>query len=312
MVRHLRHDRDLSAADVARVLDLAADVKRNKDKYRTKLAGKSVAVIFSKQSTRTRVSFEVGCYELGAHPLILTAGGSSGMQMGRGEPIFDTAKVMSRFVDAIVIRTFLQADVDGLAEHGSVPVVNALTDDWHPCQVLADMLTLREHFGRDLHGKKLVYVGAGNNMTHSLAAICPRVGMDFVACCPKDLGPTAELWAQVQQDAAFYGTKMTWEPDPKQALAGAHCVYTDTWVSMGQDAEADALRKKMAGYTIDHAMMKYADPKAVFLHCLPAHRGEEVLPEVIDGPQSLIYDEAENRLHAQKAVLLLLMGGEQW
>jgi ornithine carbamoyltransferase len=312
MVRHLRHDRDLTAADVARVLDLAADVKRNKDRYRTALAGKSVAVIFAKQSTRTRVSFEVGCAELGAHPLILTSGGSSGMQMGRGEPISDTAQVLSRMVQAIVIRTFKQADVDGLAEHGTVPVVNALTDDWHPCQVLADMLTLREHFGRDLRGKKLVYVGAGNNMTHSLMAIGPRVGMDVVAACPEALGPNPEILAQCQADAAHYGTKVWVEPDARKAVEGAHCIYTDTWVSMGQDDQADELRRKMSGYTVDNKLMALADPSAVFLHCLPAHRGEEVLPEVIDGPRSLIFEEAENRLHAQKAVLLLLMGAEQW
>ncbi len=311
MPRHLRSLMDVTAAEFDRIIELAALLKKRPGLFTQKLSGRSIAVIFSKQSTRTRISFEVGIHQLGGHPVILTAGGSSGMQMGRGETIEDTAKVLSRFVDAIVIRTFAQADVDGLAAHGSVPVINALTDDYHPCQALADVLTMRERFGT-AKGKKLVYVGAGNNVTHSLMLAGPRAGFDVVAACPATLMPSAAVLERAQADAKAAGTTVTVEHDLMTAAKGADVLYTDTWVSMGQDEEADALRKQLDGYCITRDVMKAAKESAIFMHCLPAHRGEEVTAEVIDGPASVVFDEAENRLHAQKALLLLLLGAEPW
>lgn len=312
MTRHLRSLLDLSAAEVGRLIDLAIDVKASPQAHATKLATKSVAMIFSKQSTRTRISFEVGIAQLGGQPLFLTTSGGSGMQMGRGETIHDTAKVLSRFVHGIVIRTFGQDEVDGLAEHGTVPVINALTDAYHPCQALADAVTIREKLGATA-GKKLVYVGAGNNVAHSLMLLGPRTGMNVVANCPASLPPDAAVLARAQKDAKDAGTTVQVIIDPKEAVAGADVLYTDTWVSMGQDDEAKALMAKLAGYTIDGALMAATgNPKALFMHCLPAHRGDEVTGEVMDGPQSVVFDQAENRLHAQKALLLLLLGAESW
>jgi ornithine carbamoyltransferase len=311
MTRHFRTLTDVNAQEFNRILDLSAAVKKNPAAYRTKLAGKSIAVIFSKQSTRTRVSFEVGCYQLGAQPLILTQAGNAGMQMGRGETIHDTAQVMSRYVDCIVIRTFSQAEVDGLAEHGRVPVVNALTDESHPCQALADVLTMREHLG-DLKGLKLVYAGAGNNVTHSLLQAGPRAGFDVVAACPQGLEPDPVILRKAQEEAKAAGTHVSMEHDLMNAAKGADVLYTDTWVSMGQDAQADALRSKLVGFSVTKQVMEAAKQKAIFMHCLPAHRGEEVTDEVIDGRWSVVFDEAENRLHTQKALLLLLLGAESW
>lgn len=311
MARHLRSLMDLQPAEMQRVIELAVAMKAEPAKYRKILDGKSVAVIFAKQSTRTRVSFEVGIHQLGGQPLVLTSGGTSGMQMGRGETIHDTAKTLSRFVHAIVIRTFGQHEVDGLAEHGSVPVVNALTDMYHPCQALADVQTMREHFG-DTRGLKLVYAGAGNNVAHSLMLAGPRAGFDVVVACPEQVKPDAKVLERACADAAAAGTKVTVMHDLMAAAQGAHVIYTDTWVSMGQDDEADQLRTALEAYRVDDAVMAAADPKAIFMHCLPAHRGEEVTASVIDGPQSLVFDEAENRLHAQKALLALLLEGVPW
>ncbi len=312
MARHLRSDLDLTAGELDRVLKLARDVKKNPEAYRQKLAGKSVAMIFSKPSTRTRVSFEVGIHQLGAQAMFLPTGGSTGLQVGRGETPHDTAKVLSRFVNAIVIRTFGQDEVDGLAEHGTVPVVNALTDKFHPCQALADVMTMREKFGDDLRGRKLVFVGPGNNVTHSLLLAGPRAGFDVVAACPESLPPSPEVLERARQDAEKAGTRVFVEHDPRKAVRGASVIYTDTWVSMGQESDAEALKAKLAAFTVDDELMSAAAEDALFMHCLPAHRGEEVTDSVIDGPRSVIFDEAENRLHAQKALLLLLMGAEPW
>lgn len=311
MTRHLTSLMDVNAAEMQRIVALAHDVKKNPQDYRNKLDGKSVAVIFAKQSTRTRVSFEVGLHQLGAQALVLSSSGSSGMQMGRGESVHDTAKVMSRFVDAIVIRTYAQGDIDGLAEHGSIPIVNALTDAYHPCQALADVQTMQERFG-EVKGRKLVYVGAGNNVTHSLMLAGARAGFDVVAACPKGLEPDAAVIERAQADAKAQGCKVWVENDLHKAVQGADVLYTDTWVSMGQDAEADALRKKLDGFQITAALMREAKDAAIFMHCLPAHRGEEVTDEVMDGPWSVVFDQAENRLHAQKALMLLLMEAEAW
>lgn len=311
MARHLTSLLDLTPAETLRVVELAAEVKKHPENYTTKLAGKSIAMIFAKQSTRTRISFEVGIHQLGAQALALSTGGGTGMQMGRGETIHDTAKVLSRFVHGIVIRTFGQEDVDGLARHGSVPVVNALTDLFHPCQALADLLTVQERFGTT-KGKKLVYIGAGNNVAHSLMLAGPRAGMDVVCASPLTLPPSAYVYKRALKDAAEAGTKVEIESNLEKAVEGADVLYTDTWVSMGEEEEAKILMQKLEGYTITAELMARANKGAVFMHCLPAHRGEEVTAEVMDGPQSVVFDEAENRLHAQKALLLLLFGAERW
>ncbi len=312
MTRHLRSLLDLSPAETSRIVDLAADVKAKPGEYSSALAGKSVAMIFAKQSTRTRISFEVGIHQLGAQPLVLSTSGGTGMQMGRGETVSDTAKVLSRFVHAIVIRTFGQEQVDGLAEFGSIPVINALTDLYHPCQALADALTIREHLG-GTKGKKLVYVGAGNNVAHSLMLLGPRTGMNVVVACPESLPPDASVLARAQADAAEAGTTVTVETDLMTAAKDADVLYTDTWVSMGEEEEAKALMKTLAGYTITEDVMKATGKDdAIFMHCLPAHRGDEVSAEVMDGPRSVVFDEAENRLHAQKALMLCLLGGASW
>ncbi len=312
MTRHLRSLMDFSAAEVGRVLDLAADVKRDPAKYSKSLAGKSVAMIFAKQSTRTRVSFEVGIHQLGAQPLALSTSGGTGMQMGRGETVSDTAKVMSRFVHAIVIRTFGQDQIEGLAEHGTIPIINALTDDFHPCQALADLLTIRERFGTT-QGKKLVYVGAANNVSNSLMLAGPRAGMDVTVSSPTSLPVNPKVLERAQADAKAAGTKVEVVIDPVQAVKGADVIYADTWVSMGEEEQAKELIAKLDGYRITRKLMEATGKEgALFFHCLPAHRGEEVDAEVMDGKWSAVFDEAENRLHAQKAVLLLLLGGAPW
>jgi ornithine carbamoyltransferase len=302
---------DLTPRELARVLELAHACKKDPAAYAGKLAGKCFALVFSKQSTRTRVSFEVGVAQLGGHSLFLPSGGQTGMQMGRGETPADTARVMSRFVQGMIVRWHEQSTIDELAAAASIPVVNALSDAWHPCQALADIMVLQERFG-DVRGLKLVFVGPANNVSNSLMLAGARAGMDVVVACPPDLAPDPAVLARAQADAKEYGTRVGVEHDPRAAVAGARAIYTDTWVSMGQEKEAEALRRKLDGYTVGPALMKRAAPDAVFMHCLPAHRGEEVLDEVIDSPQSIVFDEAENRLHAQKALLLLLCGAEPW
>ncbi len=314
--RHLRSLMDLAPAEVERVVTLAAALKREPARWSRALAGTSVALIFAKQSTRTRISFEVGCFQLGAQPLVLDLSHATGMQMGRGETAADTARVLSRYVQAIVIRTFGQEQVEELAREASIPVVNALTDRFHPCQALADVQTLRERFAADRFGRsasrrlQLTYVGAGNNVAHSLLLAGPRAGFDVVLACPEGLDPEPEVLARAEADAKSAGTRVGVERDPARAVQGASAVYTDTWVSMGQDAQADDLRERLYGYTVDDALLARAEPDVVFLHCLPAHRGEEVSASVLDGPRSAVLDQAENRLHAQKALLLLLLGAE--
>lgn len=311
MTRHLRSLLDLSPEETTRVVDLAIEIKADPGSYTTALAGKSIAMIFAKQSTRTRISFEVGISQLGAQPLVLSTGGGTGMQMGRGETTHDTAKVLSRYVDAIVIRTFGQAQVDDLAKHGSIPIINALTDMYHPCQALADLQTIREHHGTT-KGKRLVWVGAGNNVAHSLMLAGPRAGMDVVCCCPRELPPNAFVLEQARADAATAGTKVLLSSDPHAAVVGADVIYSDTWVSMGEEEEAKRLLQLLAAFEVDEDLMTRAGPQAIFMHCLPAHRGEEVTDEVMDGPQSVVFDQAENRLHAQKALLMLLLGAHPW
>lgn len=303
--RHLISIHDLSAAEVAGLFRLAADVKARPGEHRSALAGKSLGMIFEKSSTRTRVSFEAGIVQLGGHALFLS---SRDLQLGRGEPISDTAKVLSRYLDGIMARTFAHQTVLDLARFGTIPVINGLTDDLHPCQALADYFTLGEVFG-DLRGRKLAYVGDGNNMAHSLLFGASKVGMDVAVASPPGYEVKAKYLELARQDAAAAGTRVEVTNDPRAAVAGASCVYTDVWASMGQEAEAAERLRAFAGFIVDEALMAAAREDAVFLHCLPAHRGEEVAAEVADGPQSRIFDEAENRLHVQKAILLWAMGG---
>jgi ornithine carbamoyltransferase len=299
---------DLTAEEVAGLFRLAADVKANPSKYHNHLHRKTLGMIFEKSSTRTRVSFEVGMAQMGGHALFLS---SRDIQLGRGEPISDTAQVLSRYVDGIMARTFAHQTVTDLAKYGSVPVINGLTDDLHPCQGLTDYFTLLEVFGSldALRGRKLTYVGDGNNMAHSLMFGAAKVGMDVAVASPKGYEVSPKYLELVRQDAEKAGTKVLVTNDPREAVEGASAVYTDVWASMGQEAEAQKRLEAFKGWTVDNKMMSYAQKDAVFLHCLPAHRGEEVAAEVADGPQSRIFDEAENRLHVQKAVMLWLMAG---
>ena len=297
---------DLTAAELGGLLRLSADVKTDPGKYSHALAGKTLGMIFQKSSTRTRVSFEVGTLELGGHALFLS---SRDIQLGRGETIHDTAKVLSRYLDGVMARTFAHSDVTDLARYGSIPVINGLTDDLHPCQALADYFTLSEVFGDSLAGRKIAYVGDGNNMARSLVFGAAKVGMDIAVAAPAAYQLGGAYLELARADAAAAGTRIVLTDDPAVAATGASAVYTDVFASMGQEDEAAARLEAFAGFQVDAALMARAEPDAVFLHCLPAHRGEEVSAEVADGPQSRIFDQAENRLHAQKAVMLWLMGG---
>jgi ornithine carbamoyltransferase len=279
-----------------------AERMRRGDYARRPLAGKSFALIFAKSSTRTRVSFEVGAWQLGAQPLFLSA---RDVQIGRGETIPDTARVLSRYVHGIMIRTFAHADVEELARWASVPVINGLTDWQHPCQVLADVATIRQHLGT-YEGKRVAWIGDGNNMANSWIDAAYRLGFPLRLACPEGYEPDAALIRRAQSVAQVEVVR-----DPREAAAGADVVTTDVWASMGQEDEQAERERAFAGYTVDAAVMEAAAPDAIFLHCLPAHRGEEVTAEVIDGPQSRIFDEAEQRLHVQKAILAVLMGGEK-
>jgi ornithine carbamoyltransferase len=298
---------DLTRDQVAGLFALTARVKSDPESFGQRLAGKNLAMIFEKSSTRTRVSFEVGMNQLGGHALFLSG---RDIQLGRGETISDTARVLSRYVDGIMARTFAHQDVLDLALHGSVPVINGLTDDLHPCQALADYFTLKEVFG-DLESRKIAYIGDGNNVAHSLMFGAAKVGMSIAVASPEGYEVAPRYLEEATIDAAEAGIEIELTHDPRRAVAGASAVYTDVWASMGQEEEAAERQRVFAGFTVDAELMAAAEPEAVFLHCLPCHRGEEVSAEVADGPQSRIFDEAENRLHAQKAVMLWLMAGEE-
>jgi ornithine carbamoyltransferase len=304
-LRHLISLNDVTAAELRHLFALATDVKASPEKYRQSLAGKTLAMIFEKSSTRTRVSFEVGMYQLGGHALFLS---SRDIQLGRGETIGDTSQVLSRYVDIIMARTFAHATVTGLAASAKVPIINGLTDDLHPCQAVTDYFTLAEVFGADLSGRKIAYVGDGNNMAHSLMLGAPKVGMDIAIARPDGYDVNPHYLALAQAAAEEAGTEILLTEDPRVAVEGASAVYTDVWASMGQEEEAEKRRVDFEGFTVDEALMAEARPEAVFLHCLPCHRGEEVSAGVADGSQSRIFDEAENRLHAQKAIMLWLLG----
>jgi len=292
---------DFTTKELEGLFDLA-DRMRTGKYDRKPLAGKSLAMIFMKSSTRTRVSFEVGTWQLGGHALFLSP---RDVQLGRGEPIKDTARVLSRYVDGIMIRTFAHAEVVELAEFATVPIINGLTDLLHPCQILADLLTVRQHLGT-YEGKKIAWVGDGNNMANSWINAAYRLGFDLTLACPEGYDPDAAILERAKKKANVKVVR-----DPKEAVDGADVVNTDVWASMGQEEEQKVREKAFAGYQVDDALMKRAHKKAIFLHCLPAHRGEEVSASVIEGPQSRVWDEAENRLHVQKAIMAALMGGEK-
>jgi ornithine carbamoyltransferase len=299
--RHFLELSDFDAPTLRQMLDLAADTKRGAVADKP-LAGKTIALIFEKPSTRTRVSFEVGIHQLGGHAVVLS---SKDMQLGRGESAADTAKVLSRYVDAIMLRTDSVAKLRELAEHATVPVINGLTDVSHPCQLMADVLTFEEHRG-PIAGQTIAWVGDGNNVAQSFIQAAARFGFILRLATPPELAPPAQLvdWARRE------GATIELTADPVAAVRGARCVVTDTWVSMSDEKEGGptARHNQLAPYQLNAALLKHAAPDALVMHCLPAHRGEEITAEVIDGPQSVVFDEAENRLHAQKGVLLWALG----
>jgi ornithine carbamoyltransferase len=295
---------DYTADEVMELFHLSRDIKANPDQFRRTLEGQTLAMIFEKSSTRTRVSFEVGMFQLGGHALFLSA---RDIQLGRGEPIVDTARVLSRYVNGIMARTFAHKTVTDLAEYSTIPVINGLTDLSHPCQSMTDFFTAWEKFGGELKGRKMAYVGDGNNMAHSLMFTASKVGMDMAVATPAGYTCDPQVVAQAQADAQAAGTKLILTNSIDEAVKDADIVETDVWASMGQEDEAEKRRRDFAGWIVDQRLMSLAKKDAIFMHCLPAHRGEEVSAEVIDGPQSVIFDEAENRLHIQKAIMVALM-----
>jgi ornithine carbamoyltransferase len=299
---------DLSVGEVATILDVSKKLKKKQKmgEPHEYLKGKTLAMIFSKASTRTRVSFETGFHQLGGHPIYMT---ESTSQIGRGEPVRDTARVLSRFVDGIMIRTFSHDAVIELAKYATVPVINGLTDLLHPCQALTDMFTVME-YKEVLQGRKLVFIGDGNNMAHSLMYACAKVGMNMVCASPNGYKPNPKIVAEAQEDAKMTGATIEVMEDPMEAARGADVLYTDVWASMGEEAEREVRCKAFQGYQINKEMLEVARPDCMVLHCLPAHRGEEITDEVIEGPHSAVFDEAENRLHVQKAIMALLMSDE--
>jgi ornithine carbamoyltransferase len=295
---------DLAPDEIGAVIDLALRVKADPATWSASLTGRTLGLLFEKPSTRTRVSFEVAMNRLGGRALCLDRDSS---QMGRGETIADTARTLSRYLDALMIRTYQHATLEEWAKHATVPVINGLTDHAHPCQALADLLTIRERLGK-LDGVVLAYVGDGNNVAHSLLLAGARVGMTVRMATPPAYVPSESVVHRARGDAQAGGGQVVVTHDPKEAVQGADVVYTDVWASMGQEAERERRLKDLAGYRVDAALMAQAREDAAFMHCLPAHRGEEVTAEVMDGPHSIVFDQAENRLHIQKAVLLRLLG----
>lgn len=296
---------DFSVEEIRYILDFAHYLKSKQKKgepYQI-LKGKTLGMIFTKNSTRTRVSFEIGMYQLGGLALFLS---SNDLQIGRGESIEDTARVLSRYLDGIMIRTYDHQDVVKLSEYSDVPVINGLTDLLHPCQVLADLMTIEEHKGQ-LQGKKLTYIGDGNNMAHSLMFGGAKTGMHVTIASPPGYEPDKKIVNLAKKDAKLTGSSIIVTNDIKEAAKDAHILYTDVWISMGQEEEAKKRIKDLGPYQINEELLKIASDEAIVLHCLPAHHGEEITEEVINGPHSLVFDEAENRLHAQKAIMALTM-----
>jgi len=303
--RHFTRVADWSGPELVRVLDLADELKelQHRREQHHLLPGRTLGMIFQKPSTRTRVSFEVGIFQLGGTGLYLSAGD---LQLGRGETLKDTATVLSRYLDAIMIRTFAQDDVEELARHASIPVINGLTDSSHPCQALADVMTIRERLGR-LEGVTTVYLGDGNNVCASLMVAAAKLGMNFRAATPKGYEPAAEVVEIARAAAAETGATIELFDDPHEAAAGANVLYTDVWTSMGQEEERERRLRDLAGFGIDETLVQLAADGAIVLHCLPAHYGEEITEDVLYGPQSAVWDQAENRLHAQKGLMALVV-----
>ena len=303
MTRHFLKDDDITPAEQAQILQLAKQIKANRFDLKPFAGPQTVAVIFDKTSTRTRVSFAVGIADLGGVPLIMDSGVS---QLGKKESVADTAKVLDRMVAQIVWRTYSQSGLEVMAANSSVPVINALSDSWHPCQLLADLLTIQEKLGTTA-GKKIAYIGdAANNMANSYLVACAMAGMSVSVASPKGFEPSSDVVARAREIAAFSGSIIEVTNDPMLAAADADVIATDTWISMGMEAEAEERKQAFAGFTVDGHMMAKAKSSAIFLHCLPAYRGFEVSADVLDGPQSAVWDQAENRLHAQKALMAWL------
>ena len=294
---------DLSAEETLALLQLAADLKQGKVKP---VCNKILGLLFYKSSTRTRVSFFAAMSQLGGQVIDLNIGS---MQIGRGEPLEDTARVLDRYLDVLAIRTFAHQDVETFAKYAKMPIINALTDLEHPCQVFADLQTIEENFGQ-LAGLKLAYCGDGNNMAHSLMLGCATVGMDVSIACPTDFTPDPQIVDRARAIAAIRGTEVLVTQSPQAAVSNAHVVYTDVWASMGQEAESNARIPVFQPYQVNAQLLQIADPEAIVLHCLPAHRGEEITTDVLEGTRSRVWDQAENRLHAQKALLVSVLGAE--
>ncbi len=306
-MKHLLCLSDWSSEEINETLKMADKLKyenKNGIRHNHLLKGKSLGLIFSKSSTRTRVSFEVAMYQLGGYSMFLSA---NEIQLGRGESVFDTAKTLSRYIDGIMIRTYKHSDVEELAAYGTIPIINGLTDSQHPCQILADLQTVKEYKGT-LKGLKMAYVGDGNNVANSLLIGCAKVGMDVSVATPKGYECEEQSIEHAKKAALESGAKVIVGNDPNEAVLNADVVYTDTWVSMGMESEKEKRVAVFMPYQVNKELMSKAKPDAIFMHCLPAYRGYEVTADVIDGPQSVVFDEAENRLHAQKAVLVKLMG----
>ena len=304
-MRHFLSVCDFSDKEFEELISLGLEVKKNPKRFHSALQNQNIALVFMKSSTRTRVSFEVGINQMGGHAVVLS---SRDLQLGRGETIADTGRVLSRYVDAIMARVFGHEDLEGLRDWGSVPIINGLSDLLHPCQAACDYLTLVERFGSSLSGCKLAYVGDGNNMAHSLMLAGAKLGVEVRIATPAGFEPDPEITAEAKRIAEENGTTLVVVNDPSEAVDGVNVVYTDVWASMGQEDEHKKRLQLFAGYQVDTRLFEQADPEAVFMHCLPAHRGEEVAAEVADHERSIIFEQAENRLHAQKALMVTLLG----
>ncbi len=304
-VRHFLTIPDLSGKELSRLLAEAARMKRSRGRGRGVLAGRTIALVFQKPSMRTRVAFEVAVAQLGGAALYL---GQEDIHLGTREPVRDVARALARYVDGVVLRTFAHANAEEFAKYSAVPVINGLSDLAHPCQALADLLTIQEAFGR-LKGVRLAYIGDGNNVLHSLVEACAMAGVHVAAATPGSYRPDKRLWSRAAAEAKRQGASLRWEEDPRKAVAGADVVYTDVWVSMGDEGERGERLKRFTAYQLNRGLLKLAKPSCRVMHCLPAHRGEEITDDVMESKASLVFDQAENRLHAQKALLQFLFSG---